>query len=361
MVTYQQLEQKYNNFIAPTIKISLDGKEIIYGTDTTISDFSLDLSTGFEASGCSFVVYNEYLPKESDFDRSGVFKSLQIGAKVEIELGYVKTSPVFTGLVTSVQYLFEEDGESPCIQVYCMDAKCLLMKTQRLDVMGEQKLDQAIKDMLSAQPASSYLSSKKIDSVADNAVPLHNGMLSDYEFVVAQAQYFGCEFFVTNGTAFFRVPPNTGTATVSLGVREGILSANVALQSEKLVNKVTVTGVDPMGEELVSASQSITGTFSQGNTAKKMLGESEMVFYDPYSIDATTAGNRAKSLLNAMTRDFGVVACTCMGIPELVPGEFVKLSGLMKEANGTFYISAVKHIYSDEGYTTIFEARFHSL
>ncbi len=362
MVTFSILKLQYRNFLAPTIKLKVDGKELVHSTSRALDDFSLELSTSYEASGCSFCIYNEYQEKQTDFDRSGAAAALQIGAKVEVELGYISTSSVFTGVVTQVNYIFGGDDASPYIQVDCMDAKCLLMKTQRLEVLGDVKLNQVVSAMLGEQPVSSYLAGTSIDYISSTAVPLTNGMLSDYDFLVAQAQYFGLEFFVLHGKAYFRAAPTFGVPTVMLSPGEGILSARVSLQSETLVNQVTVNGIDLTGEAAVTASAKISGKFSSGNTASKLLGQSEMVFYDPYSTDQSTASARAKALLSSMVDDFGKIRCTCIGLPEIEPGSFVSLSGLMPEASGMFYVTYVRHVFTEaEGYQTIFEARMRSL
>lgn len=362
MDSFSILKIKYSNFQAPTIKLKVDGTELIHGTTCAIDHFELELSTDYEATGCSFCIYNEYQEDQTDFDRSGALKSLQLGASVEVELGYIYTSSVFVGLVTQVNYVFDADDLAPYIQVDCMDAKCLLMKTQRLDVLGEVKLNQVVSTMLSEQPVSSYLTGTSVDSITSTAIPLTNSMLSDYDFIIAQAQYFGFEFFVLQGKAYFREPPSYGTPTIALSSDEGILAARVSMKSETLVNKVTVNGIDATGTAAVTGSAQSSGTFSVGNTASKLLGKSEMVFYDPYSVDQNTATARAKAVMSQMIDGFGSIRCTCIGLPEIVPGSYISISGLMKEATGMFYVTYVRHSLTEsEGYQTIFEARFRSL
>ena len=130
----------------------------------------------------------QYDYEQTDFSKQGAAKVLQLGAKVEVELGYIRTETVFSGLVAEVRYEFEED-DAPCIHVECMDAKCLLMKMQRLEIRSEKKIAPVVNALLGQQPVSSYLTGRTVQLTEAEKEPLQFHMDSDYDFLVRQAQY----------------------------------------------------------------------------------------------------------------------------------------------------------------------------
>ena len=358
--TYSALETKYQGFQAPTAYIIVDGVNLCRQLKTRFVNITADLSAGYDASGISFDVMGEYAAGKTEFNSSGAAKVLQLGAKVELELGYVSTEKVFSGLITEVAYNFEPDSE-PCIHVECMDAKCLLMKMQRLEIRSEKKIAPLVNALLGAAPVNGYLDGKTVTLTETEREPLQFNMDSDYDFLVRQAQYMGCEFFILAGKAYFREPPLAATPLITLEPEQGILSASLSLRAAPLVKKVTVVGVDPESDKAVSGSASSTGKYGTGSGASKMLSGTERTYFDPRATSAKDAGDRAKVLMRGIEQQFGVLNCTCLGLPEIVPGRWISLKGLAPQLTGKFYIVQVRHVYSPSGFTTEFEARTNSL
>ena len=121
------------------MRVLVDGVDIGERMRAKFACVTADLTAGYAASGASFDVIGEYDYEKTDFAPAGAARVLQLGAKVEVQLGYIRTETVFVGLIAQVCYEFEED-DAPCIHVECMDAKCLLMKIQRLEIRSEKKL-----------------------------------------------------------------------------------------------------------------------------------------------------------------------------------------------------------------------------
>jgi hypothetical protein len=46
---------------------------------------------------------------------------------------------------------------------------------------------------------------------------------------------------------------------------------------------------------------------------------------------------------------FGTLECTCIGIPELRAGHFIKFEGLGVPCDNKFYITNAKHTMTDNG------------
>ena len=54
-----------------------------------------------------------------------------------------------------------------------------------------------------------------------------------------------------------------------------------------------------------------------------------------------------------MSYRLGSIEAECIGIPELLPGRFLRISGLGSPADNDFYLTSVIHEYRDDtGYRT---------
>ena len=358
---YALLKKKYREFAAPTVRVLVEGSDLGERYHAALSNVSVELTSEYPASGCSFDLLGEYRPPDSDFDSKGALRLLELGAKVEVKLGYIATETVFYGLITGLDYRFDPE-EAPVVHVECMDAKCLLMKTQRLEIFREKRIDRAVQALLGEQPVGGYLKGKQVDPVPGEIKMLAAGMETSYDFLVCQARYAGCEFFLLAGKAYFRKRPAAGQPVMTVSPGEALLSAGLSLRGAPLVQKVTVVGIDPQTDREFSGSAQSRGKFGKGAAPSRMLSGTERVYLDAQAESASQAQARAKALLGSIEQGFGTLECRCIGLPELVPGRAVRVKGLSGRMDGSFYVTAVRHAFDEtDGYTTTFEARINSL
>ncbi|MEG0616610.1 MAG: contractile injection system protein, VgrG/Pvc8 family [Oscillospiraceae bacterium] len=358
--SYKLLKAKYNEFAAPSVKIKVDGTEILAQKDVRITNLTVDLTCEYPASGCSFDIIGEYEPSHTDFKANGSEKILQLGAKVEIELGYIKTEQVFLGIIMQVEYQFDTDA-TPSIHVECMDAKCLLMKTQRMRLLCDKKVQDIISDILKDKPTNDYLTGKSIKVPNDAQQQLDQKMETDYDFIVRHAQFYGCEFFIFNGKAYFRKTPAMSMPIMQLSPGEGILSATFRMQGQELVEKVRVIGIDPKNDNWITSNCLNLSKLSTRATAKKMIKGTQRQYFDPSVITTSLAEMRSRAIMDGIKSSFGVFEANCVGIPDIVPGRQIKIKGLCTAADRNYYITNVHHSYGQNGFETSLEARVDSL
>ncbi|MEG1125990.1 MAG: contractile injection system protein, VgrG/Pvc8 family [Oscillospiraceae bacterium] len=358
--SYKLLKAKYNDFAATTVKIKVDGTEILGQKDVRITNLTVDLTCEYPASGCSFDLTGEYEPNHTDFKSDGSEKALQLGAKVEIELGYIKTEKVFSGLIVQVEYQFNTE-DTPIIHVECMDAKCLLMKTQRMRLLCDKKVQDIISDILKDKPVNDYLSGKSVKVPNDAQQQLDQKMESDYDFIVRHGQFYGCEFFIFNGKAYFRKSPAAAMPIMQLSPGEGLLSANFRMQGQELVEKVHVIGIDPKNDKWIASNSLNLAKQSVKATAKKMIKGTERQYFDPSVTTTSLAEMRARAIMDGIKSSFGVLEAQCIGLPEIVPGRQIKIKGLCTAADRSYYVTNVHHSYGQNGFETSLEARVDSL
>lgn len=356
---YSALKNKYSNFSVPTLEISVGGTKMVASKDIMVQELMVELTCGYEASGCEFLVGNCYSSEKSDFD-DAVSGKFQIGEKIEIMAGYEKTEMVFLGYIDTVSYEFGA-GVTGEIRVRCMDAKGLLMKNRRLEAFKEDRADSVVKSLLSEQPVSYYLSGKEIDSCSKEEIPLRTGMKTDYDIVIEQAGKIGFEFFIIQGKAYFRKAEKTTTPIMTLDPDCGVDENIVSFSGNKLVENMEVRSINEENGEMIQGKSKLSGRFGDGTSASRMYRSTTQVFYEPGVSSVSEASKRAEVRMDALKACFGSMELTCIGIPELVPGRFVKLDKFASAVDGKYYITGITHRFGPDGFRTTVSGRRSSL
>lgn len=357
--SFKALAKKYDNFSAPAVEITVGSTKLMSGKDLDISSVEIELTSGYEASGCSFVLSCVYDMEKTNFSKD--ISSVQIGEKVEVSIGYVRLESVFKGYINQIDYNFGMDSEDYEIRVECMDAKGLLMKNRRLEFFTETSADAVVKKLLSDSPVSRYLSGKEIDLCPKEDIPLRSNMMTDYELIVEQASKLGYEFFIIQGKAYFRKKEKVTSNLIRLSPKNGIIAAKLSLSGQQLVKEIEVRAIDEESGKQIKGAASVAGKFSQGSSAAMMLGSSRQIFYEPGVKDAGEAKKRAQARAEAVADHFGELECECVGIPELVPGRFITVEELSAQANRKYYVRYVRHEIDEMGYRTYLKAGVGSL
>ena len=357
--SYQELSKKYNKFGAPTIEIVVGSQKLVSGAKLSITELEVELTCGYEASGCSFRIEGCYEAKKTDF--SSETDAIQIGEKVEVKIGYIRTETVFKDYINQIDYEFGTLDSRAAIRVECMDAKGVLMKTRRLEVFPQKKVDALVNAILGEQPVSSYLSGKEVDASDELDPAFRSNMKTDYEIIREQAEKLGYEFFILQGKAYFRKKEKVTSPIMTLSPREGILDARLSLSGQSLVKTIEVRSIDQESGKMVKGEAAISGKFSKGSSGNKLLGKSRQVYYEAGVRDAGEAKSRATARMEEIKNQFGQMECSCVGLPELGPGRFVKIKDLSKTADRSYYIVYVRHCLNTDGFRTYFKARMKSL
>ncbi len=359
--TVKALKKKYHEFNAPTVEVKVGGTDIITKKNGVVTDLCVELTAGYEASGASFNVVQQYDFEQSDFKKDGPAPSLEIGAKVEISVGYIALEKVFSGLISEVTLRFDMDDE-PLLHVECVDAKIEMMKNQRIEVRQEKDISKLVNALLGVSPVSGYLGTKEISVTKQAEIPLRMNQETDYDYLVKLAKYLGCEFFIVAGTVYFRNPPSSASAIMTVGMQDEILlSASFTMSGAQLVETVSVLGIDPAKDEMIDGKAKTSGKYSAASGGKQMIGGSVKSFVDPYAKTKADLNERAKTLLGEFNGNFGRLEMSLQGIPELIPGRSITLTGFAANMNKTFYITKVAHRLDEEGFVTNLEARLDSL
>lgn len=370
MATYEfdELKKQYMQFQHPVAVIKINGQSLAdKKKGYPVSDIQIDLTSGFEASIAEFCVYDVYDETAGKFDITSKKTKIQLGLRVEVYLGYSgEARCVFVGVITRINYLFEKH-DVPCIKVTAMDVKGIMMAGSYSSQLKAGNYADAVKEILEktayeklGEQGEKVIRGISIDMTPDKQRALTGGNSakdktiemvaeSDYEFVVKAAKKHNFEFFTECGYVYFRKAKSDTSVLMEIGPATGMHSFDISYDLTGLVEKVVVRGMDVSKAKLISANQKFSNKISNGNKAKPLLKNSQKVYIDSTITSKEEAEDRVKSLVETMSYRYGTLECELVGLPEILPGHFLKLTGLGEPAENTFYIQKVRHILGKDG------------
>ncbi|MBQ6443000.1 MAG: phage late control D family protein [Lachnospiraceae bacterium] len=382
-VTYSELKKKYEYFRYPAMEVEVDGNRISDDKKTrmAISDVTIDLSAGFEASQAVFTIYNVFDQMATSFDSKSVKKYILLGSVIKIYLGYNKSGPlVFAGVITKINFFYEK-GEIPGIQVTAMDVKAVMMANSCSKQLTAKTYGDAVKEIFDQTiyqnlKGDGAITDFTIGSTPDggaagaltgavgggaaagaagdvaNATDKTIEMVaeSDYEFVVKVAKKYNFDFFVHAGQVVFRTAKSDSSTLMEITNEASIQYLNVEYDITSQVGLVEVRGLDAGKAKVLTGKAKNTNKLSQGNKAKSLVSNSTYVYLDPSATSTEEAQYRAKYLQEERTYRLATLELTMIGIPELVPGRFIKLDGFGTGVDNSYYIQALRHTLDSEGH-----------
>lgn len=368
--TYVDLKTKYEDFAHPLVVITINGKNFAdnkYGF--IISDVEVELTSGYEASIASFAIYNSFDNHDSNFRIEDVKKYILLGSSVEIAMGYGRYAQVvFCGFISRVNF-FYESGDMPGIRVTAMDIKGVMMANNYSKQLTATSYGDAVKEILNKNPYAGMKSSQLLGEIyvsdtpdksqgsaaASNASDRTIEMTaeSDYEFVVKAAKKYNFEFYTECGNVYFRKAKQNAETVMEMGPAEGLRNFDVEYDITGLAETIKARSTDVSKAKVIEAKKKFNNKISLGNKAKKLIKKSEKVYLDATITSKEEAEHRVEYLMEEMSYRFGTLECSCIGMPELLPGKFFVLKSLGQPPDNKFYLVRVVHkMDGDNGFQT---------
>ncbi|NOU71168.1 hypothetical protein GC098_06960 [Paenibacillus sp. LMG 31458] len=345
---YDDLAKKYKDFYAPSYLISVDGTKI---SDTIAIDIlRVETSIDGTADSFSFRIANAYDITNNEFQWLSTFS---LGKAIEISLGYVdKMTAVFSGHITSVVVDFPEEG-APGLVVRGMDISYLMMKGTKSRSWNKKKYSDVVEEI-----AKTYGFKTHIDATTTEFPALSQSQINDYHFIQNLANLVNYDFFVVGKNLYFRKPLTAMTSLMTLEMGKTLRSLMIDMNLAEQITGVTVRAWDNKELKVIEGkSASITKLGSNSKTGKDILASKGDFVEHMYT--NVTSVEEAKSYANAILNRRAMKLISgngeCIGIPEIRAGRYIKLSGVGKSFDQTYYITGATHIYDDEGYTTRFQ------
>ncbi|MEG1716117.1 MAG: contractile injection system protein, VgrG/Pvc8 family [Lachnospiraceae bacterium] len=337
------LISKYNNFNVPSKKLYIDNKEI-GSYDVGVENIQVALSMD-SASSVSFSVYNVYDIKSRQFQEKAK-STFRLGAILKLELGYgSKTTLIFQGFIGDITY---ELNDYPCITVNAFDMRRLMMEGKSRKINYKENSYSGVFSQVMKR-YNKICTSKSIDTTEELKDQLISQNTSDFDFVrEILCKNAGREFYVFAGKAYFKKIKENQTPILTLEWGKDLLSFSRRAQYQ--YTKVKVVGYDDDKKIAVEAEATAKATDSQ-----KSLSEAQRTEIQPDANNKNEAMKIANYLVEQEKTKARNGSGSCIGLPEIVPGRYIKISKCDNIINGIYYIKSVKHSFGNSGFTTDFE------
>ena len=412
-VTFEKLKKEYSNFTNPVVLVEVEGNPLNKSkAKLYVGNIEIENTSGFEASIASFVIYGCYNRQNCAFEFKSIKKFVAIGSQVSISVGYGSVAKeVFCGFISQVNFFFQEE-ENPGVRVTCMDVKGIMMANCYSKQMTAMSYSDAVNEIFSSElysgmkergvikklsitdtPDKQSLGGGAMGGLSDAggvgglagaagggasvpgvggaSVPGLGGSSgqatdktvemvaeSDYEFVVKAAKKYNYEFFVSSGIVYFRKAKNYAQVLMEVSPATGMKNVDVEYNVTGLVGEVEVRSTDVGKAEQIKNSVKLNNKLSKGKYASKLVKESSKVYIDPTADSKAEAGYRAEYLAEDVAFRFGTMEAEFIGIPDLVPGRYIKLVDMGDPVNNLFYITSVRHtMNAEQGFSTRISAK----
>lgn len=346
--TFEQLETKYRNFIAPGYKIMVDNKDVVR-EGMAISYVTVETTTTREADTATFSIVNAYNLVTRDFQ--WLEKSLTLGSTLEIHMGYLdRMTPVFFGYITAVNIEFQQN-ETPKLIVTGMDLSFKMMLGRKAKTWSNKKLSDMVKELGQQYGANSFV----VDDTNNVLATFPKKPENDYQFLQTLAYSINYEFFIVGKTLYFRKRNQSKSPLMTLSWGKHLLYFHVEHNIAEQVSGVTVRGWDSSTQQVIEGSassvQRIGTNPATGQDIMKKLGSFEEFLY-LNAEDYQDAREKADAALNERAMRLVTGEAECIGLPEIRAGRFIKLDGLGKKLNQPYYIKSAAHTVDESGYST---------
>lgn len=364
MTSLPDLAKNYNGFLRPTLYIKVDNKDV---SQDTIKYLELEITStsSYESSLCSFKAYGadsryDYTKGEVAISET-LTKTFELGKRIDVFLGYsdkAHCKQVFSGFITSIN--LEYTGESYVrYLVEAMDAKFLLMDNLRSETKTDvKKYSDAVNAVLKGY--SAYLGNITITETSELGSPIEQYNQSDYDFIVNIAKKLNYMFYLYNRDVFFVPYANDKTPQLKIAPGKYLTRFTREIVLNNQIQSVIVRSNDETSPEqqieATASSVSVevgSGEKSGGDVSNIINDKNQRTVIDPSVKSVDEAQARAQAELDKASLKFVTGEFEIIGTPDVEPGKFVSFTDMNSLVNGNYFITEVKHLFNNSGYTTI--------
>lgn len=199
----------------------------------------------------------------------------------------------------------------------------------------------------------------KVDSTTTVYDHIYQNNLSDLSFLMQRAWRIGYECFVSEGTLYFRKPPSEA-ASLTLTWGEDLISFRPSLNLAEQVDEVVVKGWDVekqtaiIGRAQKGKLSPKIGEKKDGTAWAKEFDKGKYVIVDQPVVNQAEADILAAARFDEISGAFGAAEGEAYRRPDIQAGQSVDLKNLGKRFSGTYLVTRATHIYTAEGFKTLF-------
>lgn len=346
------LAAKYYDFTHPNIQVLVGDREIQPGEDCYLERAEIT-ATVKRNPDMALLVYHIYkLPAERVKKLEDM---LQVGDRLEIKVGYGDClERIFLGYLHEAE-VCDDGREFLEYTIVGLDAKGLMKKNNSYASSGAQKTDAVLREILNGGSFAGLVQKKKIDALPEcmNQECWIRGE-TDYDWVCNLAECLDYEFFGSRGELLFRRAGEGAVELTELTEEYGLMAVRAYAVLEVCAGRLQFSGYNRKDEKLTGSFDfpGIKGPF--GQKMKQTLQNCKMTRWDMGLETGEQASCRAKAAMMRTVRDCSRLEAVNVGLPELQPGVYVKITNKSAESlSGMLYSEEVRHILNETGYRTV--------
>ena len=354
--TFAALSTKYEDFRGPAFTIKVDGTAL-KSTEMPIVSLEVDLSADGSAGGCHFSVESLYDSEQSKWTNK-LADTIQVGAKLEISMGYIKEVEVFYGYVD--EYFMSFGGHSPPrLEVTGIDGFGFLMACQEPIYGGQKKPQAVVQEILKKAKSAGYAKSFTVGSLSGFDVPVIKERLDDFKYLKVLAERYCMSLLAIDGELIFDNVIKYSTPLLDLTVGAGLLDFQKRYSLQGQVGEVEIWGRDK-DQKFIKGAATTVSIGGSGKTAVQIapkFKKTALRAHHEYVRTEKECVEMAQAKLDAIALNFVSGRGACVGLPELIPGRFITIKGLDEDTAGSYFVTKVHHQISRRGYYTQFEVK----
>lgn len=342
--TLAALEQKYENFMVPAVRIRVNGKDVAGNGGAVVESLRVKLALD-DSGSADFTLTHVYDSEKRSFAKK-VKDLVMLGSLVKIEIGYGSSlEEVFAGFIYNIHY---QVGEMPSLSVAVMDLRRLMAENQKSYYTYSQKSssDVVMEILKTYQPMFSKAVITKTKAEEDPDFE-QNG--SDLDFIQTLCRRSNREFLVCGSKVYFRKPRSVDASIVTLENGRSLLAFSREMIYKDETIHVVVRKDD---KEVLRESEKVkTGSAevrSLNIPIQKYIVESDIKTREK-------AKDRLAKEIVEVTKQCQAGSGSCIGLPDLVPGRYIEIAKVDAMLDGKYYLKSVEHQWGSDGYQTSFE------
>ena len=353
--SFLSLAKKYDNFAAPGFEITLGGTSLA-NSQYIVPRLEVELSSDGSAGGCSFSIVGQWDYATGKWINNAE-KLVEVGKSLSVKGGYATKKEIFYGYVDDYTMDFRQEG-TPVIQVSGMDGLGYLMSLREPIYAGQKEAAAVVREILNKSVTAGFAKSVTVGGLSGYKTPLVKEQVDDWKFLNLLAQRYGASLLNVDGEMIFDTVVEQAAPILTLEMGKGLDYFQKRVSLAHQVGKVEIWGRDVNQKAVKGVADSVS--VGSGKSAAQLVGAIRKAVLREYSEFARTqeeCEKLAKKRLNGIAMGLVSGRGRCIGIPELIPGRYIKIEDAGSKASGTYYLSKVRHIFTENGYVTEFEVK----
>lgn len=355
MATYDSLRRKYKDFRVPQVAVYVKGQKLDL-TRYNLTSVMVEATAETEAAGlCELNFTGIFDAKNSKVDTS-LMSALEINQSIEVRMGYATPQCVFYGKIDSVEVNFSYGSTGPSLRVTGIDAKAVLMKAKQDESKNLESTKDVVQGILNQCKSDGAVKKVDIGNLPAFETPLRQEKTSDFNFLCEVARLTNSSFFVSKDTLYFKDVLSSVSSCITLKWGESLMSFNRTLDLSRQVSKVVVTGIKMEDSQPVKGEATTVTMGGSGKLAMQAYRSVKPVHEIENALATTQAiaTAMAKAELNRIAMHYVTCTGSCIGLPDIEVGKWMKVEGMSDFVDSTYFIYKVTHTFDETGYTTKF-------